>query len=49
MLERDPVLDRAIREAAAILGEALVRLIFANPTLPPVDFPETESPHVSAG
>jgi hypothetical protein len=49
MRDRDAALDQAIREAAAILGEALVRLIFANPTLPPVDFPETESPHVSAG
>jgi hypothetical protein len=25
-----------------------VRLVFANPSLPPVDFPETESPHAAA-
>jgi hypothetical protein len=49
MRERDAALDQAIREVAAILGDALVRLIFANSALPPVDFPETESPHVSAG
>jgi len=49
MRERDAVLDQAIREVAAILGDALVRLVFLSPALPPVDFPETESPHVSAG
>ena len=49
MRDRDAALDQAIREAAAILGDALVRLLFPNPALPPVDFPETESPHVSAG
>ena len=45
MRERDAALDQAIREAAAILGDALVRLIFPKP----VDFPETESPHVTGG
>ncbi len=45
MRERDAALDQAIREVAAILGDALVRLIFPKP----VDFPETESPHVTAG
>jgi hypothetical protein len=49
MRERDAALDKAIREVAAILGDALVRLVFLNPALPPVDFSETESPHVSAG
>jgi hypothetical protein len=49
MRERDAVLDEAIREVAAILGDALVRVIFVNPALPPVDFPETESPHVTTG
>ncbi|GIU75762.1 MAG: hypothetical protein KatS3mg004_2849 [Bryobacteraceae bacterium] len=45
MRERDAALDQAIREVAAILGDALVRLLLHTP----VDFPETESPHVSAG
>ncbi|HOQ47584.1 MAG TPA: hypothetical protein PLA43_19765 [Bryobacteraceae bacterium] len=45
MRERDAALDKAIREVAAILGDALVRLLFPTP----VDFPETESPHVTAG
>jgi hypothetical protein len=49
MRDHDAALDQAIREVAAILGDALVRQIFANPALPPVDFPETESAHVSAG
>jgi hypothetical protein len=49
MRNHDAALDEAIREVAAILGDALVRLIFANPALPPVDFPEIESPHVTAG
>jgi len=45
MRDHDAALDEAIREVAAILGDALVRLLFPTP----VDFPETESPHVSAG
>jgi len=45
MRDRDAALDQAIREVAAILGDALLRLLFPTP----VDFPETESPHVSAG
>ena len=45
MRDRDAVLDEAIREVAAILGDALARLLFPTP----VDFPETESPHVTAG
>jgi hypothetical protein len=45
MRDHDAALDQAIREVAAILGDALVRLLFPTP----VDFPETESPHVSAG
>ena len=49
MRDRDAALDQAIREVAAILGDALVRLIFANPALPQVGFLETESPHVTAG
>ena len=49
MRDRDAALDQAIREVAAILGDALVRLIFSNPAIPQVDFPETESPHVTAG
>ena len=31
MRERDAALDQAIREVAAILGDALVRLIFPTP------------------
>jgi hypothetical protein len=49
MRERDAALDQAIREVAAILGDALVRLIFPTPPVRQVDFPETESPHVTAG
>jgi len=45
MRDHDAVLDEAIREVAAILGDALVRMLFPTP----IDFPETESPHVSAG
>ncbi len=49
MREPDAALDQAIREFAAILGDALVRLLFPNPAVRQVDFPETESPHVTAG
>ncbi len=49
MRERDTALDQAIGEVAAILGDALVRLIFPTPPAGQVDFPETESPHVTAG
>ncbi len=49
MRERDAALDQAIREVAAILGDALVRLLFRTPPVGQVDFPETESPHVTAG
>jgi hypothetical protein len=45
MRDHDAALDQAIREVAAVLGDALVRLLFPTP----VDFPETESPHVTAG
>jgi hypothetical protein len=45
MRDHDSALDQAIREVAAILGDALVRLLLTKP----VDFPETESPHVTAG
>jgi len=49
MRERDAALDQAVAEVAAILGDALVRLIFPTPPAGQVDFPETESPHVTAG
>mgnify|MGYP001264930026 CR=1 FL=1 len=49
MCERDAALDHAIREVAAILGDALVRLLFPTSLDGQVDFPETESPHVTAG
>ncbi len=49
MRDHDAALDHAIRDVAAILGDALVRLIFPTPLARQVDFPETESPHVTAG
>ena len=49
MRDHDPALDQAIREVAAILGDALVRLLFPESADFPVDLPETESPHVTAG
>ena len=49
MRDRDAALDSAIPEVAAILGDALVRLLFPDPGRPQVDSPETESPHVTAG
>lgn len=49
MRDRDAALDTAIPEVAAILGDALVRLLFPEPANHEVDLPETESPHVTAG
>ncbi len=49
MRDRDAVLDQAIHEIAAILGDALVRLLLPDLSIRQVDFPETESPHVTAG
>jgi hypothetical protein len=49
MRDHDAALNQAIREVAAILGDALVRLLFPDPRVRQVDFPETESPHVTAG
>ncbi len=49
MRDHDAVLDQAIREVAAILGDALVRLLYPHPPVRQVDFAETESRHVSAG
>jgi hypothetical protein len=49
MRHHNAVLDEAICEVAAILGDALVRLLFPNPATRQVDFPKTESPHVTAG
>lgn len=49
MRDRDAVLDQSVHEIAAILGDALVRLLFPDPSVRQVDFPETESPHVTAG
>jgi hypothetical protein len=49
MRARDAVLDQAIATVAAILGEALVRLLFPNPASPAVDLSETKRAHVSAG
>lgn len=49
MPDRDTALDNAIHAAAAILGDAMIRLLFPESASPPVDLPETESPHVNAG
>ena len=49
MRDRDAALNSAIPEIAAILGDALVRLLFSDPASHQVDLPETESPHVTAG
>ena len=49
MRDRDTALGSAIHEIAAILGDALVRLLFPDPASPQVDLLETESPHVTAG
>jgi hypothetical protein len=49
MRQRDAALDQAIHEVAAILGDALVRLLLSNPRVQRVDFPETERPHVTGG
>jgi len=49
MRDRDAALDQAIHEVAAILGDALVRLLFPDPAGLQVDLPEIESPHVTAG
>jgi len=49
MPDRDAALDDTIRQTAAILGAALVRLLFPESAVRPVDLPETESPHVTAG
>jgi hypothetical protein len=49
MRDHDAALDQAIHEIAAILGDALVRLIFPTSPAGEVDFSETESPYVTAG
>lgn len=43
MRECDGALDQAICEVAAILGDALLRLLFPTRFAGQVDFPETES------
>ena len=43
MPRRDPVLEDAIRETAAILAGACMRLRFRDPTQKEVDSAETES------
>jgi len=49
MRDHDAALENAIREVAAILGDALVRLLLPGPSVRQVDFTERESPHVTAG
>jgi len=46
MPRRDAALEDAIREIAALLAEAYLRLLLGKSA---VDFPETESPHVTGG
>ena len=49
MPDRDAALNQATQEVAAILGDALVRLLFPDPASQQVDLPEIESPHVTTG
>ncbi|MCC6362971.1 MAG: hypothetical protein IT165_05570 [Bryobacterales bacterium] len=49
MRDHDAALENAIREVAAVLGDALVRLLFPDPPVRQVDFTETESPDGTAG
>jgi hypothetical protein len=49
MPDHDAALDEAIRDAGAILGEVLARIIFPDPPTFSVDSAETESPHVTTG
>jgi hypothetical protein len=46
--DREATLDHTIREAAGILGDAPMRLLFPESDSLPVDLPETESPHMTA-
>lgn len=46
MPRRDPTLEEAIREIAALLAKVYLRLLFSKPGL---DFVETESLHVTGG
>jgi len=46
MPRRDPALEDAIREIAALLAEACLRLFLGKPG---VDFLETEIPHGTGG
>jgi hypothetical protein len=48
MPRRDVMLDEAIREIAELLA-AWLRLPLPDPPQDAVDFPETESPHVTGG
>lgn len=49
MPDRDATLEGAIPEVAAILGDALVRLLHPELVISEVDLPETESPDGTAG
>jgi hypothetical protein len=49
MRDRQATLDHTIREAAGILGDGPVRLLFPESDSLPVDLPETESPPMTAG
>ena len=49
MSDRDAALDDTIQRTAAILAEALVRLLFPESTRRQVDLPEIESAHGTAG
>jgi hypothetical protein len=47
MRDREATLDHTIREAAGILGDAPVRLLFPESDSLPVELQETESPHMT--
>ena len=49
MPDHDTALDDAIREIAALLAAAYLRLRFSIGDQGQLDSPETESPHVTAG
>ena len=49
MNDRDADRAEAVREIAAILAAAYVRLRFPEPPRTEVDCAETECPHVTAG
>jgi hypothetical protein len=49
MRDNYPALDEAVQTAAAVFGDVLVHLHFPESAQLSVDFPETESVHVTGG